>query len=101
MSPTGEQLRTRLGAAGQIPLYELLDFRPGFRPPRSREDIETEQAVSHARDIRVDEFEQFGEVECPRTYRVVLSCVRELNASTLQRLISLGQSAAAAEDDAE
>ena len=83
-------------------LGDLLTFEPGHAPPVSDERAEWEEAIAHARDIRVEEVELISAGDAVlKIYSVTLSCLQELTRADIQRLIALGRVAAAAEDEAE
>jgi hypothetical protein len=101
----------KLGSAAKIPPCDLLVFESGHLPARNREDCRLRDRVARAREIRVRSVKlndiprsihhnPIG-VSKAHTYRVTLTCVRELNLPYLQRLITLGVRAAEEEDAGE
>jgi hypothetical protein len=101
---SGQQLMRKLNAAdglGGVPLGAIF-HDTGAPIPVDEEEEQFLEARETIREIRVEEFDDINAWDgAPRIYRVTLVCLQELNCPTLQRIISLGQSAAAAQDDAE
>jgi hypothetical protein len=98
---TAAQVLAGLGESAHVPLRDLLEFTPGRSLPAPAEDVDLAAAIGRASQIHVGRVVDRSGQDGIHVYDCRISYVRELTRATIQRIIRLGQSAAAAEDSRE